>query len=69
MRSPIIYRHWQPGDDDAVLELLLPGEQVSKDYYQKKFDSSYVDAEGIRLALVNERGCWACIWLMDFILH
>ena len=27
MRDRIIYRHWRPGDDDAILELLLPAEQ------------------------------------------
>ncbi len=30
MRDKIIYRHWQPGDDDTVLELLLPAEQVDE---------------------------------------
>ena len=55
MRHKIIYRHWQPGDDDAVLELLLPAEQVDENMYRNKFDGSDVEAEGIRLALVDER--------------
>ncbi len=56
MRDRIIYRHWRPGDDDAILALLLPAEQfsISKDYYQKKFDAD-LEPEGIRLAFVNER--------------
>ena len=55
MRHKIIYRHWQPGDDDAVLELLLPAEQVSENIYRNKFEGSHHEPEGIRLALVNER--------------
>ena len=55
MRHKIIYRHWQPGDDDAVLKLLLPAEQVDENIYRNKFDGSDVEAEGIRLALVDER--------------
>lgn len=55
MRHKIIYRHWQPGDDDAILELLLPAEQVGENMYRNKFESSDFEAEGIRLALVNER--------------
>ncbi len=51
MPHNIVYRHWQPGDDDAVLELLLPAEQVSENIYRNKD----IEAEGIRLALVNER--------------
>ena len=54
MRDKIIYRHWQPGDDDAILELLLPAEQVDENMYRNKFEG-YLEAEGIRLALVNER--------------
>ena len=54
MRHKIIYRHWQPGDDDAILELLLPAEQVDENMYRNKFEG-YLEAEGIRLALVNER--------------
>ena len=51
MRHKIIYRHWQPGDDDAILALLLPAEQVDENIYRNKG----IEAEGIRLALVNER--------------
>ena len=55
MHNTIIYRHWQPGDDDAVLELLVPAEQCREDYYRKKFNSPDLEPEGIRLALVRER--------------
>ena len=56
MRNTITYRHWQPGDDDAILELLSAEPfTVSRDYYEKKFDGGYLEPEGIRLALVNER--------------
>ena len=57
MRHKIIYRHWQPGDDDAILELLVPGEQVHEDSYRTKFEDWHVeiDAEAIRLALLNDR--------------
>ncbi|MDD9975474.1 MAG: GNAT family N-acetyltransferase [Candidatus Poribacteria bacterium] len=51
MRQKIIYRHWQPGDDDAILELLLPAEQVDENIYRNKD----IEAEGIRLALINGR--------------
>ena len=55
MHNTITYRHWQPGDDDAVLELLVPAEQVDENIYRNKFESSHIEAEGIRLALLNER--------------
>ena len=56
MRQKIIYRHWQPGDDDAVLELLVPSGQLSsEDSYRSKFNNWPVEAEGIRLALINEK--------------
>ena len=49
MRSPITYRHWQPGDDDAVWELLSTGSfNISRDYYQKKFNDGYLEPEGVR---------------------
>ena len=57
MRHKILYRHWQPGDDDAILELLVPAEQVHEDSYRTKFEDWHVDidAEAIRLALLNDR--------------
>lgn len=55
MRNTITYRHWQPGDDDAVLKLLVPAEQCRENYYRKKFNSPSLEPEGIRLALVGER--------------
>jgi GNAT superfamily N-acetyltransferase len=56
MGTTITYRHWQPGDDDAVLELFLQDEQfgITRDYYEKKFDGD-LEPEGVRLALVGER--------------
>ena len=63
MRNTITYRHWQPGDDDAVLELLVPSGQLSSEnIYRNKFKNSHLESEGIgfepegiRLALVNEK--------------
>ncbi len=55
MRNTITYRHWQPGDDDAVLKLLVPAEQCREDYYRKKFNSPSLEPEGIRIALVGQR--------------
>ena len=57
MHHKIIYRHWQPGDDDAILELFLQDEQfgITKDYYEKKFSGPGLEPEGIRLALVGKR--------------
>ena len=57
MSDKIIYRHWHPGDDDAILELLVPAEQVHEDSYRTKFEDWHVDidAEAIRLALLNDR--------------
>ena len=56
MRHKIIYRHWQPGDDDAILELLVPSGQLSsEDSYRNKFNNWPIEAEGICLALVDEK--------------
>ncbi len=57
MHHKIDYRHWQPGDDDAILKLFLQDEQfgITKDYYQRKFSGADLEPEGIRLALVGER--------------
>ena len=56
MQHNIIYRHWQPGDDDAILELLSAAPfNISRDYYEKKFNDGYLEPEGVRLALVDER--------------
>lgn len=57
MCNTITYRHWQPGDDGAVLELLLSAGQfgVNKDHYEKKFDDGYLEPEGVCLAFVGER--------------
>lgn len=56
MRHKIIYRHWEPGDDDAILELLMPVfKQIREDYYRKKFNNSHLEAEAVHLAIANER--------------
>ncbi len=48
MRNTITYRHWQPGDDDAVWELLSTGPfNISRNYYQKKFNDGYLEPEGV----------------------
>ena len=56
MRNTVTYRHWQPGDDDTILELLVPSGQLSsEDSYRNKFNNWPVEAEGICLALVDEK--------------
>ncbi len=55
MRNTITYRHWQSGDDGAILKLLVPAEQCKEDYYRKKFNSPSLEPEGIRLAIVGQR--------------
>ncbi len=56
MRHNIVYRHWLPGDDAAILDLILPiFEQVRADRYGKKFDNSQLEAEAVHLAIINER--------------
>ena len=55
MCNTIIYRHWQPGDDDAVLAFR---PNTNEDWYRQKFDNPDIEnfePEGIHLALVNER--------------
>lgn len=55
MCNTIIYRHWQPGDDDAVLAFL---PNTNEDWYRHKFDDPDVEnfePEGIHLAFLNER--------------
>ena len=75
MHNTITYRHWQPGDDDAVLELLVPAEQCGEDYYRRKFNNPSVEPEGIRLALFNRRvvghvfGTWTLLFLEDKVQY
>ena len=56
MSNTIIYRHWQPGDDDAVLAFL---PNTNEDWYRHKFDDldadEILEPEGIRLAFVGKR--------------
>ena len=52
MRNTIVYRHWQPGDDDAVLAFR---PNTNEDWYRRKFDDGDLEPEGIRLAFLNER--------------
>ncbi len=52
MRNTIIYRHWQPSDDDAVLAFR---PNTNKDWFRHKFDDGDLEPEGIRLAFLNER--------------
>ncbi|RKU08873.1 hypothetical protein C6503_22455 [Candidatus Poribacteria bacterium] len=51
MRNTIVYKHWLPGDDDAVLAL----RPVNEDWFRHKFDDENLEPEGIRLAFLNER--------------
>lgn len=55
MNPRIIYRCWQPGDDNAILPLVLPTGWVSEDHYRKQFNHGF-EPEGIRLAIVDGRG-------------
>ena len=55
MRDTIIYRHWQPGDDDAVLAFL---PNTNEDWFRHKFDetdNNTLEPEGIRLAFVDKK--------------
>lgn len=52
MCNPIIYRHWQPGDDDAVLAFR---PNTNEEWYRHKFDDGDLEPEGIRLAFLGER--------------
>ena len=52
MRNTIVYRYWQPGDDDAVLAFL---PNTNEDWFRHKFDDEDIEPEGIRLAFFHER--------------
>ncbi|MDE0326884.1 MAG: GNAT family N-acetyltransferase [Candidatus Poribacteria bacterium] len=52
MRNTIVYRHWMPGDDDAVLAFR---PNTNEDWFRHKFDDEDLEPEGIRLAFLNER--------------
>ena len=54
MNDTIIYRHWEPGDDDAVLKFL---PNTNPDWFRNKFDepNNDLEPEGIRLAFFGER--------------
>ena len=54
MGNTIIYRHWHPGDDDAVLKFL---PDTNEDWFRNKFDepNDDLEPEGIRLAFFGER--------------
>jgi len=52
MDNPIVYRYWQPGDDDAVLAFR---PNTNEDWFRHKFDDGDLEPEGIRLAFLNER--------------
>ena len=52
MSNTIVYRHWQPGDDDAILAFR---PNTNANWYRHKFDDENLEPEGIRLAFLNER--------------
>lgn len=52
MRNTIIYRHWQPGDDDTILAFR---PDTNEDWFRQKFDDGDLEPEGIRLAFLGER--------------
>ncbi len=69
MRDKIIYRHWQPGDDDVILELLVPSGQLSsEDSYRNKFRNWSVEAEGICLAFVGGKAVGHVLGMSDSFL-
>lgn len=52
MRNTITYRHWQPGDDGAILAFL---PNTDEDWYRNKFDDPDIEPEGICLAFNDEK--------------
>lgn len=54
MRSTITYRHWQPGDDDAILAFL---PNTNEKWFRNKFDDpeDSLEPSGIRLANCGDR--------------
>ncbi|MCY4402730.1 MAG: GNAT family N-acetyltransferase [Candidatus Poribacteria bacterium] len=50
----ITYRHWQPGDDDAILAFL---PNTNEEWFRNKFDypDDMLEPEGIRLAFVDNK--------------
>lgn len=52
MRNTIVYRHWLPGDDNAVLAFL---PNTNEDWFRHKFEDEDLEPEGIRLAFFHER--------------
>ncbi len=55
MANTLTFRHWQPGDDDAILKLLVPAEQCNEYHYRRKFNRPNLEPEDIRIALDGER--------------
>ena len=51
MHNTIIYRYWQPGDDDAILAF----RPADENWFRHKFDDEDLEPEGIRLAFLGER--------------
>ncbi|MYB93631.1 GNAT family N-acetyltransferase [Candidatus Poribacteria bacterium] len=69
MQHKIIYRHWQPGDDDAILELLVPSGQLSSENsYRNKFRDWSIEAEGICLAFVGGKAVGHILGMSDSFL-
>ncbi|MCE2415370.1 GNAT family N-acetyltransferase [Candidatus Poribacteria bacterium] len=52
MHNTIIYRYWQPGDDDAILAFR---PNINENWFRHKFDDEDLEPEGIRLAFLGER--------------
>jgi len=50
MTSAVTYRHWQPGDDEAVLPFLLKEAWVAREPYLAKFRDPLLEPEGVHLA-------------------
>ena len=52
IRNTIVYRPWQPGDDDAVLAFR---PNTNENWFRHKFDDEDLEPEGIRLAFLGKR--------------
>lgn len=53
--SRVTYRHWQPGDDEAILAFLLPVGWIARQVYLDKFSDPLLEAQGIHLAWQGDR--------------
>jgi predicted N-acetyltransferase YhbS len=56
MGSLVTYRHWQPGDDEQILALLLAqAGWITRKGYLAKFDDPLLEPQGVHLALSGDQ--------------